>query len=382
MDATEVNSYMDRADELRLWPRVDSLTMFLEDAARSRGLDWQLAPIWARHLVHTFPKVFQHRYPELDFANGEVLPIDTSIDPADRTWEYFEVDFGGCADFIDDDGHSMPSVPPMRAGRHEGKLREIGIRYTLNMFDEERWSKASSRGNLPAINMIASKLAEAKKAHDKLTDWLWAFGDGTKGFAGLCNHPNIQVLVAPLNTGATSRSYENKSADENFADAKALIDFVSESTLEQYHAAKVLVPYAYMRKLKSQFLAGTDSGLVTVWDRIVSYFSHEETGAGKVTIKPIYYASAARRKDPRTLKVDPSLGPLAAGSDTSGMAGDFMLALPPENKDELCFMRARPFSQRPPRELDDFNTSHATHSKIGGTKVQAPLSVVRLDFGT
>lgn len=384
LNEAQIQEYMDTAERLSLWPKIDSLTAFLEDGARRHNLDWQLAPIWARHLVHTFPKVFRHKYPGLDFANGDVLPIDSSIDPADKTWEYFEVDSGGCADFIDDDGHKMPTVAPMRAGRHEGKLREIGIRYLVNMFDEERWAKASSRGNLPGIQLLATKLADAKKAHDTLTDWLWAFGNGEKGFLGLLNHPNIQVSVAPFSAGApTSRSVANKTAEENMRDFLALIDLVASATLEQYHAATVWLPHSHIRTLRGQFIAATATGMVTVWDRIKQALSGDDSGQGKVTLKGMYYADSARRLDPRTIKGNPILGPLAgSGTDTSGLAGNFMLALPPENKDELCFIRARPFTQRPPREIDDFNTSYATHSKIGGTKAQQPLAVHRLDYGT
>lgn len=382
MDEAQIKQMMDAAESLALFPRLDEVEEFVEQGARAHRLDWELAPIWARNLVSTFTKVFEHKYPDLQFVSGDVLPI-VSVDPADREWEYFEVDYGGAADFIDDDGHKMPALPPMRAGRHAGKMRSLGASYEMNFFDEERWSKASSRGNLPGINLLASKQKQAKRAHDATTDWLWAFGNAEKGMPGLLNHPSISVSVAALNAGATSRLPENKTADENFADFVALVDQVASDTLELYHAAEVWLPHSHMRTLRSQFIASTDSGMVTVWDRIKTAFAGDDTGQGKVTFRPMMYADASRRLDPRTVKGNPSLGPLAgSGSDTSGLSGNFMLALPPKDKEELCFIRARPYTTRPPREVDDFNTRFVTISKIGGCKMQVPRAVHRLDYGT
>lgn len=375
--------YNDLAFErLALFPRVDEITAILDEGARHFRLDWELAGIWARHLVHTFPKVFEHKYPELQFVNGDVLPI-VSVDPADEEWEVYEVDYGGCAEFIDDDGHKMPEVPPMRAGRHKGRMRNMGIRYSINLFDEERWEKAKSRGNLPGIQLLQSKQKQAKRAHDVLTDWLWAFGNGEKGMPGFVNHPNIQVSVAPLNAGLTSRLPANKSADEMVRDFVTLVDLTASATLEQYHAADVWLPHSHIRTYRSTYFAGSGADRETVWERILATFKGDDSGQGKVTFKALFYADSTRRLDPRTVKGNPSLGPLTgSGSDTSGIAGNFMLACPPKNAEEAAFIRARPYTTRPPRQPDDFNTVFSTFSKIGGVKMLTPLAFHRLDFGT
>lgn len=384
MDEAQIKQMMDAAESLALFPRLDEVTEWCEERSRAQRVDWELAPIWARALVSTFPKVFEHKYPELQFVNGEVLPIVT-VDPGAREWEYYEVDYGGCADFIDDDGHKMPSVPPLRAGRHAGKMREMGIQYAVNFFDDERWRYAQSNGNfLPGVNVLAQKQKSAKKAHDLLTDWLWAFGNAEKGMPGLLNHPNITVSVAALNAGATSRLPENKTLEENYRDFAALIDQVAADTLNLYHAATVWVPDSVIRTLRNIFIASTATGMVTAWDRIVEAFSGDETGQGKVTFKMMHYADAARRIDPRTVKGNPSLGPLTgSGSDTSGMSGNFLLATPPQDKEEAAFIRARPYTTKPPRDdpFGSFNTIFDTHSKIGGCKLTQPKAIHRLDYG-
>lgn len=382
MDETQIKSIMDAAESLALFPRVDDVEAYLEQGAKRSGrVDWQLAAIWARNVVSTQAKVFEHKYPELQFVNGEVLPI-MSVDPGASKWEYYEVDFGGCADFIDYDGHVMPSVPPMRAGRHEGRMREMGIRYELNFFDEERWAYAGTNGNMPGIKLLSTKQAEAKKAHDKLTDWLWAFGNAEKGMPGLLNHPNITVSVAALNAGATSRLPANKTADENYRDFAALIDQVATDTLNIYHAATVWLPHSVIRTLRNQFIAATSDGSVTNWQRLVNNFKGDDSGQGKITFKGMNYADAAFRLDPRTVKGAATLGPLTgSGSDTSGLSGNFLLALPPDNKDEAAFVRARPYTTKGPREVDAFNTEFTTHSKIGGCMLKQPRAVHRLDYG-
>lgn len=376
--------YADVAAELGLFPREDELADQLCEIGKrvNPRLDWQLAPIWARHLVQTFAKVYEHKYPALEFVNGEVIPI-ISVDPAASEWETYSVDYGGCASFIDDDGHVMAEMPPMRAGRIKGKMRSMGASYRINMFDEERWNYAKSKGNLPGIQMLAALQKSCKRAHDVLTNHLWAFGSGEKGMPGLVNHPNIQVSVAPQNAGATSRLPANKTAEENFRDFVTLIDLVASSTLELHHAANVHLPHSHIRTLRSQFIASTASGMVTVWDRIKEAFKGDDSGQGKVSFKGMLVAEGARRIDPRTVLGNPGLGPLTgSGSDTSGIAGNFMLALPPKDSESLAFVRARPYTTMPPREVDSFNTRYETHSKIGGVKILEPLSVHRLDYGT
>lgn len=347
-------------DALQLVPRADHLTAICADVIKRAGrADDSLAPIWAEKLRHTYTKVLEVKYPEYAAANGDVLPIDTSVPPSALEWEYFLIDQQGYADWIDDDGRVAPGGT-LTAKRFTGKCSEMGHRWDLSVFDLERASAAG----LPLPKL---KQQNAKRTHDAKTNWTWLFGDSAKNLPGLCNHPNITVSKAPLNGGASSRLWANKTVDEIASDVALAVDTVATSTLEQYHAARVYMPPSLFRELRNRRL-GAGDGFASVLDWMRERYKGDDTGQGKVEFRMLNECDASRRLHPKT------------GTDDSGLVGDFLLALPPENTEELSFIRARPFTQRPPQERD-MVMHHMTHSKIGGCKCQIPLAVHRLDFG-
>lgn len=359
----EVQSYMDTAERLGLIPSSEYLDAFAEHVVvRQTGrADDQLAPIWREKLRHTYTRVLEHKYPELQAANGEVLQIDTAVDPAALEWEYFMLDGNGYADWIDDDGHVMPGSS-FTMTRHTGRMAEMGHTWEANVFDLERAVKAG-------VPFLPIKQKLAKKAHDRTTNWVWLFGDSGKNLPGLCNHPNIRVTRAPLNGGATSRHFRDKSADEIADDFATLIDTIATGTLRAYHAATVFIPLELAQIMRRARL-GSGDGLLTLWDWVQDTYKGDDTGQGKITFKVLNECTASWRADPRSGD---------AATDNSGIGGDFMLAIPGVDKEELCFIRARPYTQRPPQERD-FNMYHPTHSKIGGCKVTCPTAVHRVDF--
>ena len=366
MNEAKVRQYIDAAAALGILPDVDRCDAIYSQAV----IDWNLqtkndaqgAPIWAEKLRSTFPKLLEVKYSELAFEQGKVLPIDTRVDPAALKWEYFQVEEAGCADWIDEDGHVM-STGTVVFKRFEGRMRSMGFKYDVNQFDVERFQAGGPEG----FNLIRQKQKQAVKAHARLTNWTWGFGEKTKGLQGLCNNTNISKLAAPTADGSSSRLIADKSADEVMADFKALIFSAPENTNEEYQTATVILPHKFIRDLTAMRYPG--DRYASVWEWIKDTFSGDDSGAGKVTFVAVNECDPARRRNPKT------------GVDDSGITGYFMLALPANDIDERAFIRARPLTQLPPR-IVGFSTEHWTHSKIGGCKMQTPLAVTRMDFGT
>lgn len=325
--------------------------------------DAQVAPLFAENLRHKYAKLLEVQYPELEAANGEVIPIDSSMPPAAITWEYDMIDKGASADWIDDEGHIMPSAFVKSAGKFTGKAAEFGMGYDSNLFDDERATMAG-------VPLSSLKGEAIKRAHDEFCQWHWLFGTPEKdGMLGLCTHPNLPMSLAALNGGATSRLPANKTGDEIIADFVTLIDTIPIQSIERYHAVTVYLPHSLMRRMRTLYVAGTATGMVTAWDKLKDMFKGDDSGQGKVTFKAALFCDASRRKNPAT------------GTDTSNLAGDFLLALPPSNATELAFIRARPFTARPPEE-DGFSVKHRWHAKIGGCKMVQPLSLHLMTYGT
>lgn len=327
---------------------------FAQSLAAAGRCDASIAPIWAEKLRHVFPKIVEVLYPDLPVAAGEVLPIDSSVDPADIVWEYYMVDSGAKMDWIDDDGTIMDSAY-VKATRHTGTMAEFGGGFEYTIFELERAAKA----NVP-LNTI--KANAVKRAHDEFVQRKWLFGDMSKSMPGLLTHPNIPMSLAA--SGVGGRHWSVKTGDELIADAIALIDTIPAQSMEQHHAVTVFLPFGMIRRLRALYIASTADGAVSYWNRLLQLFSGDDSGQAKVTFKGLNECQASRR----------------GTTDPFPFGGDLMFALPAPNADELAFVRARNLTQRPPQE-QDFKVKIVSHAKIGGVKVVRPLAVHIMCFG-
>lgn len=334
----------------------EAIKKFAQHIAGLGRCDASLAPIWAEKLRHVFPKIVETLYPDLPVAAGEVLPVDSSVDPADIVWEYYMVDSGAKMDWIDDDGSIMPSAY-VKASRKTGNMAEFGGGYEYTIFELERAAKAK-------IPLNTIKASAVKRAHDEFVQNKWLFGDMAKDMPGLLTHPNIPMSLA-VDGASTSAHWDDKTGDELIADVIALIDTIPEQSLEQHHAVTVYMPFGMIRKLRSLFIGSTDSGTISYWDRLLKLYSGDDSGQGKVSFRGLNECQASRRPSP----------------DPFPYGGDLMFALPAPNADELAFVRARNLTQRPPQE-QDFKVKVVSHAKIGGVKVVRPLAVHIMCFGT
>jgi hypothetical protein len=362
MNEAQIAELVDQAEALNIFPRADAVEAKAVEAFTAWNMDAQEAPLWAEKLRSTFPKLLEVKFAELAFAEGKVLPIDSRVKPTSLEWEYYQVEEAGCADWIDEDGHVMPTGT-MKFKRFTGRMRMMGFKYEVNQFDAERFQEAGPAG----FNLIRAKQNQTVKAHARLTNWTWGFGDSEKGLQGLCNHSNISKVLAPTADGSSSRLPADKSADEIMADFKALIFKVAEDTNEEYHCSKVILPHKFIRDLTAMRYPG--DRYASVWEWIKDTFSGDDSGSGKVEFVAVNECDPARRRHPKT------------GVDDSGISGYFMMAMPANDMEERAFIRARPLTQLPP-QLKGFTQEYWTHSKVGGCKMQTPLAVVRMDFGS
>jgi len=323
--------------------------------------DAQLAPLWAEKLRHTYTTVERVIYPDLDAVNGRVLPIDSSVDPTTLEWEYFQLDSGGFCDWIDDDGDVRPSAF-LKAKRFTGKQDNIGGGYHYTIFDLERYAKAGMGSPLPTEYALADR-----RAHDEKIEWTWMVGEPSKQIHGLLTHPNIPCSFARAGV-STSAIWDQKTDDEILRDFTDLIDVIPQQSVEAHHCVKVLMPHKFIRHMRKRFVAATATGTVSLWDKLKALYSGDDSGQGKVEFVGLNILDASRRKNPKTK------------TDTSGITGDIMVALPAADVNSLCFIRSRPYTQMSPQE-DKMRISVLTYGTIGGVKCTRPLSANIMFFG-
>lgn len=350
------------AASMALVPRKDAMEAAAVEAAKRAGFDEQLAPIWGEKLRFNYTQVQEIEYADLAAEHGDVLPIDTSVPPHATEWSYTVIDHHGHADWIDDDGDVMPNSA-MTTKRFTGTCHEIGHRWDVNFFDLERAAAA----DLP---IETTKRNASRRYHAEMTNWVWLFGDPEKELPGLVTHPNITQTLAPLNAGAASRLWANKSNEEIAADVAILIDSIPVVTVRKHYATKVFLPLQLVQLMRNRTVgSGDGTRFTSLWDQIKERYKGDDTGQGKVEFRVLNECSAAWRSNPKTQ------------TDSSGIDGDFIIALPNATKDDLAFIRARPFTSRPPQE-DGFKVKNPTHSKVGGCKNKVPLACHVMRFGT
>lgn len=363
LNAKQIQERADACRVLDILPRFDHVEPECERLVTRHGLDASTAPVLAKNLIHTYTKVLERDYPEMLASSGKVLPIETIPSWAQK-YEQFEIEGVTAAYWIDDDGQTMPSST-VKLHRDEGYVAEMGHSFSLNWFDLERAAQQ------PGLSLPTIKPALAREAHERWTNWVWLFGSPEKKLFGLLNHPNIPSTLASLNAGATSRLPADKSNAEILADVATLIDAIPEATLEKRHAAEVFFPPSFIRLCRSREYSTPNGGTVSLWERIVDIYKGDDSGQGKVTFRMMNECDGTRRTDPWN------------GGDTSGLNGDVWLAKPANDVEIGCFIRARPYTQRPP-EQHGFSMKHDTHSRIGGAKIQEPLAfhVMRFAVGS
>lgn len=350
---------MDRAAQ-ELKHLGDACDRFVAGLVSQGKCDAQLAPIWAEKLRHTIAGTIETIYPDLVAANGGVLPIDSSVNPATLEYEWFTIDRGAVMDWIDDEGNIVPGAF-VTMKRDTGKHAEFAGGYAYNIFDLERWAFVGM--NLP------NELRDAmKRAHDEFVEWTWMFGRPEKELYGLCSHPNIPMSTAALNAGATSRLPANKTDDEVLRDFVTLLDTIPQQSVEAHHATKVYMPFSLIRLMRARFIASTATGTVSLWDKLQALYSGDDSGQGKVSFMGLNVCDASRRVNPNTR------------TDTSNISGDMLIACSGDARDGQ-FMRCRPLTQRPPVE-EDLKVKVLAHANIGGARLVHPLAFHVMVYGT
>jgi hypothetical protein len=355
---------------------VDSvMRSFVTDSRFARArVDFELAPIMAEKLVHTYAKIQEAKYPEFLAAAGQILPIDSSPGPESEKWRYWLIDYAGRCDWIDEGGSYAPSSA-IKMRQFEGKFARFGHRWETTIFDLRRAAAAD-------VPLEATKGKLSKKAHEAWKDWHWSVGSIGHEVEGLLTNPNITHMLAPFDSasGNTTRLWPGKSDTDIREDVRAVVTRIQNDTKGAELCARIFLPRGLVQEAQSRYIAATATGTVTLWDQIVDAWKGDPvTGQGKVTFHTWQMLDADERIDPVSVTSEDGSG----GTDTSGISGDCILGCPAMDADMDAFVLAYPFSQEPPLpDPESFRIFTKTHERMGGARVQRPKAYVLMRFGT
>jgi hypothetical protein len=296
---------------------------------------------FVRQLEQVLAKEYDAEFPEMTIANGSLLPRDTEVSPGAESYVYRFVEPTGFAKILNT--YADTDIPEIGLAGKEtvGKIVALATMYG--------WSFQDLRTAVFAKTDIATRKGNAsKQAHMLQANNLGWFGSMGHGIYGLLTHPNITYTLAPLNAGATSRLWSAKTFEEILADFGTLINTPADITRNVEMVDTVVVPSKIANALNARVVAPGNSSNITIWNFIKGNF-------------PGVTFLTATELD-------------ITGHTGTEFAGVNVAVAFKKNVDKVSFVMPQDYEAFAPQEKG-LRVNVFTHSRCGGVKIPAPLSV-------
>lgn len=274
----------------------------------------------------------------------DLFPSDATCPAYAESFAYKVIEKFGKSKFINDAARDFEKIA-LTAREVVGNIKKHGQFYGYN--DDE--FEAASALQMPLDRTSAEACREAS---DELVNETAFYGNETYNLPGLLSNANVPVTTAPLNGGATSRLFQNKTADEILDDLHDIVFQITDSTFKRKKPDTIAMAPGPWNEVFTKRL-GTDS-TETVYQhflnkhpyikRLVKCFELEEPAGGWTSLMP-----------------------------SSTLSGDLMVAFE-ANKRNLFIQTPRPFTVKPAQRLHG-ETQIDTEAKTGGLVIRYPLSV-------
>lgn len=159
---------------------------------------------FAQQVEYVYAETYDIQYPDLDMAEGRVVPIDRSVPAGAQTFTYYTYGGTGIAAVMNTyAANSIPTVG-MFAKSTTGTCHDLTLSFSTNVSDLE----SAAMFGAP----LQTTLADAdKRGHMLKRDEIGWFGNPSLGLYGFLTHPNITQMVAT--TSWTSATYDQFLAD-------------------------------------------------------------------------------------------------------------------------------------------------------------------------
>ena len=222
-------------------------------------LDADNTIFFERELTHVMARVFEKEYPALEAL--QILPMDRSASPADRTILWHEFDAAGVAKITANYGDDAPRVDVFGT-EHVATIRGIMAAYGFSVQDIREAQKVGR-------SLEQRKANAAKTAIEQKKNTIGFYGDRQHGLRGLFTTPNTNDVTASTPAAGSSADLSwsadsSKTPDEILADMSNLLDSVRNATNGVHRATHLVIPansYAYIKNTPRS--AGSDKSILT-----------------------------------------------------------------------------------------------------------------------
>lgn len=201
-------------------------------------LDAQESIFFERELEAVKSATYDKKFPRLQFAEGELIPISSEAGPGAPSITYRTFEPKGLAKIISDYSSDLPRADV------SGTETSVPVRDIASSFG---WSireiKAARRTGKP---LETRKADAARRAVMQKLDEIALLGDTKSGLQGFINHPNIGEVAVPAD-GATSQSTfadKQTSPDKIIRDMNNLVSSIVDVTNGVEAPTDLLMPHA------------------------------------------------------------------------------------------------------------------------------------------
>lgn len=292
------------------------------------------AVLFARQVEYQYAETYDIEYPELDMANGDILPIDRSVPAGAKSFVYYTYGGTGIAAVLNTyAANSIPTVG-MQAKSTTGTLHDVTLSYAVNIADLEAAAMAGMQ--------LESGLGDAcKRGHMLTRDEIGWFGEPKLGLYGLLTHPNITHMSA---TGL----FSGLTAEQIAANVATLINTPRNLTNKVEVVNTVVFPDQVWTALQARpWNTGNASNLT-----IAEWLQKNHPG---VTFKT-------------SITLD------SANHASTDFAGSNVIVAYNNSPRKASLVVPKDFTLLP-AQWEALQMRVYNHSKVGGAKIPYPLSV-------
>jgi len=301
-------------------------TQLRQDAGESLYFERQLESIESR--------VYLKKFRELKYRT--LIPVSNRDAPGSSVVVYYLYTQIGMAKIIANPADDLPRADAY-AQEHTAKVFSMGESFGYS-------TKELRRASMSGVPMEMLKVDALRRGfREKESTIAWS-GDTAHGIIGVFDNPNIPQDQAPLNAGATSRAWADKTPDEILADVSFITGQISSVTNDVHEANTLALPISQYNVIAKKARSATSD------TTILGFIKDPKNGFGLDMVEKL---------------------PECAGAGPAGE--DLMLAY--ERDPEVLELRIPMEVQLLPPERRNLEFLVNAESEIAGTVVRYPLAM-------
>lgn len=210
--------------------------------------------------------------------------VETDIDGGATSTSYGTRDWSGQGQFAASQSGDVPTVGQNVAKPTTIPILVANVAAKISREDIRVYQHAHS-------GRLDSELPQVmRQACDRHVEGVFFFGDAAVGFDAWIDADSVPIVQAPLNGGATSRKWVDKTPDEILADVNSGISQVFTTTKEIHLPDTIFIPTAQFADIAGRRITDTN---MTVLEFIKKNNIYTATTGKELSIQSLPHLTAA-----------------------------------------------------------------------------------------